>query len=35
MSLNRWKEEFKNHPIHETIKWLEGSLPTNTKEVAQ
>jgi hypothetical protein len=33
--MNRWKEAFDKHPVHETLSWLDNAASSNTENLSE
>ncbi|WP_345879409.1 hypothetical protein [Shewanella algae] len=33
--MNRWKEAFEKHPIHETLSWLADAASSNVENLSE
>ena len=33
--MNRWKEAFEKHPIHETLSWLDNAASSNVENLSE
>src|SRR5690554_1788423 len=33
--MNRWKESFDNHPVHETLSWLDDAASSNVENLSE